>query len=160
MYNFNKTGFIIDQISTRVVVTALDRLGQLKQVQLGNREQTTVIQGVNTKGQAILPFVIFQASNYLLNQYKEEDLLYNQVIRVSNNSQTIIKLSLKQLKYFNTYLKGVLLEPTIYLLLTAIRATSYQNSSNTIRIIKLLLSIYFLTYYTFYSLLIQVILPL
>ena len=105
-YNFNKTGFIIGQISIGAVITALDRLGRLKQVQLGNREQTTVIQGVNAKGQAILPFVIFQASNYLLNQYKEEDLPHDQVVRVSENGQTINKLSFKQLKYFNAYLKG------------------------------------------------------
>jgi hypothetical protein len=49
-YNFDKTGFIIGQISTRAVVTASDRSGRLKQVQPGNREWTTVIQGVNAKG--------------------------------------------------------------------------------------------------------------
>ena len=96
---------MIGVILTGAVVTALERRGRLKAVQLGNQEWTIVIQGVNAKGQAILPFIIFKASNYLLNQYKEEDLPYNQVIRVSNNSQTTNKLSLDQLKHFNAYTK-------------------------------------------------------
>ena len=74
-------------------------------VQLGNREQTTVIQGVNAKGQAILPFIIFKAHYYLSSQYKEEELPQDQEIRVSNNSQTTNKLSLDQLQHFNAHTK-------------------------------------------------------
>ena len=35
-YNFNKAGFIMGVILTGVVVTALERQGRLKAVQLGN----------------------------------------------------------------------------------------------------------------------------
>lgn len=73
-YNFDEIGFIIGQISTKAVVTALGLQKQLKQIQLGNREQATVIQGINTKGQAIPPFIIFKARNYFSNQYKDKDL--------------------------------------------------------------------------------------
>jgi hypothetical protein len=65
VYNFDEAGFIIGVILTGAVVTALERQGRLKVVQLGNREWTTVIQGVNAKGWAILPFIIFKARHHL-----------------------------------------------------------------------------------------------
>lgn len=46
MYNFNKLGFIIGVILTGAVVISSKRRSRLKQVQLGNREWTTVIQGI------------------------------------------------------------------------------------------------------------------
>ena len=104
-YNFDKASFIIGQISTGAVVIALERQGRLKVVQLGNREQIIVIQGVNAKGQAILPFIIFKVYYYLSSQYKKEDLPQDQEIRVSNNSQTTNKLSLDWLQYFNAHTK-------------------------------------------------------
>ena len=127
MYNFNKTGFIIGQISTRAVNTALERQGQLKAVQLGNQEQTTIIQGINAKGYAILPFVIFKASNYLLNQYKEEDLLQDQVIIVSKNSQTINKHSLNQLKYFNAHTKECTISTYCLLVINSYKSYNLLN---------------------------------
>ena len=60
-YNFDETGFIIGQISTRVVVTDAEKLGRAKQVQLGNQEWVTVIKGINATGWAILPYIIFKA---------------------------------------------------------------------------------------------------
>jgi hypothetical protein len=65
VYNFDEAGFIIGVILTGAVVTALERQGRLKVAQLGNREWTTVIQGVNAKGWAILPFIIFKARHHL-----------------------------------------------------------------------------------------------
>ena len=63
--NFDEAGFIIGVILTGAVVTALERQGRLKVAQLSNREWTTVIQGVNAKGWAILPFIIFKARHHL-----------------------------------------------------------------------------------------------
>ena len=54
-YNFDETGFMMGQISQGAVVTGSERRGQPKAVQPGNREWTTVIQGVNAKGWAIPP---------------------------------------------------------------------------------------------------------
>ena len=42
-YNFDKIGFIIGQISSRAVVTALETRRRAKAVQLGNREWVTDI---------------------------------------------------------------------------------------------------------------------
>ena len=58
-YNFDESGFIMGMISTGAVVTSSDRRGRPKAVQQGNREWTTVIQGINATGWAIPPFLIF-----------------------------------------------------------------------------------------------------
>ena len=58
-YNFDEAGFMIGMISTGAVVTSSERRGRPKSVQQGNREWTTVIQGINAIGWSILPFIIF-----------------------------------------------------------------------------------------------------
>ena len=104
-YNFDETGFMMGQISTGAVVTASERRGRPKAVQPGNREWTTVIQGINAKGWAIPPFIIFKASNHLSNWYKEEDLPQDWVIAVSENGWTTNERGLDWLKHFNAHTK-------------------------------------------------------
>jgi hypothetical protein len=48
IYNFNETGFMMDQITALMVVISSDRKGKPKLAQPGNREWATVIQGVNS----------------------------------------------------------------------------------------------------------------
>ncbi|KAJ8107244.1 hypothetical protein OPT61_g9000 [Boeremia exigua] len=72
---------------------------------LGNREWTTVIQGINAKGWAIPPFIIFKARYYLTGWYKEEDLSQDWVIGVSSNSWTTNELGFKWLKHFDRHTK-------------------------------------------------------
>lgn len=43
VYNFDKTGFIMGQITSMIIVTGADRSGRRKKVQPGNREWVTVI---------------------------------------------------------------------------------------------------------------------
>ncbi|KAH6508685.1 hypothetical protein HBI58_010470 [Parastagonospora nodorum] len=93
------------QISTGAVVTASERRGRPKTVQQGNREWTTVIQGVNATGWAILPFIIFKGRHHLLAWYKEEDLPHNWVIAVSKNGWTTNELGLQWLKHFDEHTK-------------------------------------------------------
>jgi hypothetical protein len=90
--NFNKAGFMMGQISAGAVVTALERWRWPKAVQQGNREWTTVIQGVNTIGWAILSFTIFKSRHHLSVWYKEENLPQDWVIEVSENSWTTNEL--------------------------------------------------------------------
>jgi hypothetical protein len=94
-YNFDETGFIIGQISTRAVVTASERRGQPKTVQQGNREWTTVIQGINATGWAIPPFIIFKGRHHLSAWYKEDTIPQDWVIAVSENGWTTNELSLE-----------------------------------------------------------------
>jgi hypothetical protein len=74
-------------------------------VQPGNREWTTVIQGINAKGWAIPPFIIFKARYYLSSWYKEEDLPQDWVIAVSENGWTTNERGLDWLKHFDAYTK-------------------------------------------------------
>jgi hypothetical protein len=93
-------------ISTGAVVTGSDRRGRPKNVQQGNREWTTVIQGVNATGWAIPPFIIFQGKHHLSAWYKEENLPHDRIIAVSENGWTTNELGLKWLKHFDKHTKG------------------------------------------------------
>jgi hypothetical protein len=104
-FNFDKAGFMMGQISTGAVVTALERRRQPKAVQQGNREWTTVIQGVNATEWAIPPFIIFKSHHHLSAWYKEENLLQDWVIAVSENGWTTNELGLQWLKHFDEHTK-------------------------------------------------------
>jgi hypothetical protein len=104
-YNFDESGFMMGQISTGAVVTSSERRGRAKTVQQGDREWTTVIQGINAMGWPIPPFIIFQGKNHLSAWYKEEDLPHDWVIAVSENGWTTNKLGLQWLKHFDEHTK-------------------------------------------------------
>ena len=65
IYNFDETGFIMGVILTATVVTSSDGRTKAKRVQPSNREWVTVIQGVNSQGWAVPPFVIVAGKNHL-----------------------------------------------------------------------------------------------
>jgi hypothetical protein len=96
-YNFDKSRFMMGIISTGAVVTGSERWGQPKGVQQGNREWTTVIQGVNATGWAIPPFIIFQGKHHLFAWHKEESIPHDWVIAVSENGWTTNELGLQWL---------------------------------------------------------------
>jgi hypothetical protein len=104
-YNFDETSFMMGQTFTGAVVPASERRGEPKKVQPGNREWTTVINGINAKGWAISPFIIFQGANHLTSWYKEEDLPKDWVIGVSENGWTTNKLGLDWWKHFDAHTK-------------------------------------------------------
>jgi hypothetical protein len=104
-YNFDESGFMMGMISTGAVVTGSERRGRPKSVQQGNREWTTVIQGINATGWAIPPFIIFQGKNHLTAWYKEDNLPHDWVIAVSENGWTTNELGLEWLKHFDAYTK-------------------------------------------------------
>jgi uncharacterized protein YoaH (UPF0181 family) len=110
-YNFDESGFMMGVISTGAVVTASERRERPKTVQPGNREWTTVIQGVNAKGWAIPPFIIFKARHHLSSWYKEEDLPLDWELGVSDNGWTTNKLGLDWLQHFDAHTKKRTVEP-------------------------------------------------
>ncbi|KAL9573960.1 hypothetical protein ACKAV7_001904 [Fusarium commune] len=85
IYNFNKTGFLMGMIASRMVVMGTDRRGRPKSVQPGNREWITVIQAINAEGQAIPPFIIGAGQYHLANWYRESNLPGNWAIATSEN---------------------------------------------------------------------------
>jgi hypothetical protein len=104
-YNFDESGFMMGMISTGAVVTASERRGRPKTVQQGNREWTTVIQGINAIGWAIPPFIIFQGKHHLSAWYKEGSTPHDWVIGVSENGWTTNELGLQWLKHFDEHTK-------------------------------------------------------
>jgi hypothetical protein len=67
LYNFDKTSFMMGQITSTLVVTRFDRHGKAKSIQPGNREWVTAIECINIKGWCIPPFVIVQGAYQLAN---------------------------------------------------------------------------------------------
>ena len=91
-YSFNGAGFVMGAISTGAVVTGSERRGKPKNIQPGDRQWTTVIQGVDATGWAIPPFSIFPGMHRLSAWYEEEDIPPSWVITVSENGWTTNEL--------------------------------------------------------------------
>lgn len=58
IYNFNEPGFMMGIISTGMVVTSADQHSNTKLSQPGGCKWVTVIQGINSQGWTIPPFII------------------------------------------------------------------------------------------------------
>jgi hypothetical protein len=104
-YNFDETGFMMGQISSGVVVTDAGKPGRAKQIQPGNREWVTVIEGINATGWAIPAYIIFKARQHLSNWYKDETLPQDWVISISENGWTTNELGFDWLKHFDRHTK-------------------------------------------------------
>jgi hypothetical protein len=74
IFNFDETGFMMGVILPGIVVTQADRRGKPKMAQPGNREWVTVIQGVNSQGWAIPPFLVIAGKNHLANWYQDREI--------------------------------------------------------------------------------------
>ncbi|KAH7471667.1 hypothetical protein FOMA001_g13677 [Fusarium oxysporum f. sp. matthiolae] len=101
IWNFDETGFMMGVIEPGTVVTSSYRQGRPKQVQPGNREWITVIEGINAEGQSIPPFIIGAGKDHLANWYQECDLPGDWVIALSEKGWTDNKLGLEWLKHFD-----------------------------------------------------------
>jgi len=88
-----------------MVVTTLDgRSSRAKQAQPGNREWATVIQGVNTLGWAIPPFIILAGRYYLANWYQECNLPAAWRIAITDNSWTTNKKGMDWIRHFDFHI--------------------------------------------------------
>jgi hypothetical protein len=106
MYNFDESGFLMGKISSQLVVTGIDKPGKAKKLQPGDREWTTLIQGVSAIGRVIPPFLIF-AGKVLISNWFTEDLPRNWVIQVSPTGWTNNDLALAWLEHFDTHARPV-----------------------------------------------------
>jgi hypothetical protein len=62
IYNFDEAGFAMGVIATAKVVTSSEaKSSRPKTTQPGNREWVSIIQGINSYGWALPPFIIFKA---------------------------------------------------------------------------------------------------
>jgi hypothetical protein len=69
-WNFNESGFLMGKIMSQLVVTGSDKPGKAKKLQPGDREWTTLVQGVGATGKRIPPFIIF-AGKVLISTWFE-----------------------------------------------------------------------------------------
>jgi hypothetical protein len=106
VHNFDEAGFMMGKITTQLVVTGSERRGRPKAIQPGNREWTTVIQGINAAGWAIPPFIIFAGQYHLSAWYEEEDIPRDWAIAVSDNGWTTNELGVDWLKHFIKHTEG------------------------------------------------------
>ncbi|KFZ25260.1 hypothetical protein V502_00261 [Pseudogymnoascus sp. VKM F-4520 (FW-2644)] len=93
-------------ISTGIVVTAAERRERAKSAQPGNREWVTVIQGINSQGWAIPPFIIVAGKYHLSAWYESSQLPLNWVIAVSENGWTTNERGLEWIQHFDKYTKA------------------------------------------------------
>jgi len=90
-------------ISTTLVVTTSEKAGRAKSRQPGNREWVTVIQGVNTTGWALPPFVVVKGSNILQSWFESTQLLHDWRVATSQNGWTTNEIGLEWIKHFELY---------------------------------------------------------
>ena len=90
-------------ISTATVVTSIERRGRVKKVQPGNREWVTVIQGINSQGWAIPPFIIVAGKFHLSSQYEHSLLPHDWRIATSNNGWTTNERGVEWIEHFEKY---------------------------------------------------------
>jgi hypothetical protein len=103
IYNFDETGFLMGVLGTTTVVTSSDRTTKPKLVQPGTREGVTVIQGINSQGWSIPPFIIFKGQWHLASWYKKEHFPTNWRVAVSENGWTTNEVTLEWLKHFEKF---------------------------------------------------------
>ena len=106
MYNFDESGFLMGKISSQLVVTGSEKPGKRKKIQPGDREWTTLVQGVGATGKVIPPFLIL-AGKVLISNWFTEDLPRDWVIDVSPSGWTNNDLAIAWLHHFDTHAKPV-----------------------------------------------------
>jgi hypothetical protein len=103
IYNFDETGFMMGVISTSMVVTSSDGRAKAKKVQPGNREWVTVIQGVNSQGWVVPPFIIVAGKNHLASWYQNSGFPPNWVIAVTDNGWTTNEKGMDWIRHFEKH---------------------------------------------------------
>lgn len=106
IYNFDEAGFLMGVIATAKVVTSSESRNRPKTAQPGNREWVSIIQGINSYGWTIPPFIIFKGGNHLSAWYEESDLPRDWVITLSENGWTTNKIGFEWIQHFEKYTKS------------------------------------------------------
>ena len=107
--------------TTLKVITGSNTIGRAVVVQPRNRDRVTAIEAINASSWSIPPVIIL--SRKLHQASWQRSLPANQVIALSNNSQTTNKLGFKQLKHFNRYIAPYIIG--VYYLLILNSYSSY-----------------------------------
>jgi hypothetical protein len=104
-HNFDETGFMMGMISTTMVVTSSDRYGKPALAQPGDREWVSVIQSINSRGEAIPPFIIVAGLYHLSNWYEDSALPKDWVISTTQNGWTTNEKGVEWIQHFEKHTK-------------------------------------------------------
>jgi hypothetical protein len=104
-HNFDETGFMMGMISTTMVVTSSDRYGKPTLAQPGDREWVSVIQSINSRGEAIPPFIIVAGQYHLSNWYEDSALPEDWVISTTHNGWTTNEKGVEWIQHFEKHTK-------------------------------------------------------
>jgi hypothetical protein len=105
IYNFDETGFMMGIISTGMVVTSAERRSHAKLAQPGNRDWVTVVQGVNSQGWCLPPFIIVAGLYHLSTWYEDSPLPHDWVIATTKNGWTTNERGLEWVHHFDQHTK-------------------------------------------------------
>jgi hypothetical protein len=106
IYNFDETGFMMGVISAAMVVTSSDGRVKAKKVQPGNREWVTVVQGVNSQGWAIPPFIIVAGKNHLASWYENSGFPLDWTIGVTENGWITNERGIDWIQHFEKHTRS------------------------------------------------------
>jgi hypothetical protein len=104
-HNFDETGFMMGIISTTMVVTSSERYGKPTLAQPGDREWVSVIQSINSRGEATPPFIIVAGQYHLSNWYEDSALPKDWVISTTYNGWTTNEKAVEWIRHFETHTK-------------------------------------------------------
>ena len=104
-HNFDETGFMMGMISTTMVVTSSDRHARPTLAQPGDREWVSVIQSINSRGEAIPPFIIVAGQYHLANWYEDSALPKDWVISTTHNGWTTNEKGVDWIQHFEKHTK-------------------------------------------------------
>ena len=105
IYKFDETGFMMGVISTAMVVTSSEGRAKAKKIQPGNREWVTVIQGVNSQGWNVPPFVVVAGKNHLASWYQNSGFPPDWIISVTDNGWTTNEKGMDWIRHFEKHTK-------------------------------------------------------
>jgi hypothetical protein len=106
IYNFDEAGFLMGVIATAKVVTSSESRNRPKAAQPGNREWVSIIQGINSYGWSIPPFIIFKGKTHLSSWYEDSGLPQDWVITLSENGWTTNEIGHTWIQHFNKHTKS------------------------------------------------------
>ena len=106
IWNFDETGFQMGVISTSKVITSSERQGRPRTIQPGNREWVSVIEGINSTGWSIPPFIILSGKVHLTTWY-QTDMPTNWRLAISETGWTNDTISLDWIKHFHQHTEHV-----------------------------------------------------
>jgi hypothetical protein len=106
IYNFDEAGFLMGIIATAKVVTSAESRNRPKTAQPGNREWVSIIQGINSYGWAIPPFIIFKGQVHLSAWYEDSGLPRDWVITLSENGWTTNDIGYEWIQHFDKHTRS------------------------------------------------------